>query len=94
MLGDQGRFDPFGQFMHALQMLLGKSLRRADAHADPVHADRIILAQLFQYVGIPAAGIEIVFAMDFQPVDLWPMFEKFAVMRCAQPDADSQPRRR
>ena len=57
-----------------------------------MQADRVIAPQLLQHMRIPAAGIEIVFGVDFEPVHFRPVFEKLAVMRSTQADADGRAR--
>jgi hypothetical protein len=87
VLGDEAGFERRGQLPHALQMVVGKAVDRAQTQADAVQADRIVAAQAFQNVPVPARAGQVIFRMHFQPAQRRALFQQLADMRRAQANA-------
>jgi hypothetical protein len=92
MLRHQHWLNPIDDIAHTLQMLFRKTLRRADAKSDAMHADGIIVPQALQHMGIPSTRIKIIFGMHFQPIDSRTLCQKFTIMRRPQSHAKAEPR--
>ena len=90
MLGYQARFDVAHQRTDTLQVLHGKSARRAESQSHAMQADRIVAPQLLQHMPVAARLVEVVFGVNFQPVHRRPLVEKLPVVRRAQADAHAE----
>src|SRR5215831_14948084 len=85
MLRDERRRDPLDGAADPVEMVEVEPLRAAEREAHAVQRNRVIAADRLE-ISQRRPAAQVVFGMDLQPRDRWPLVEDGLVVRETQPD--------